>query len=104
MARCRIGGFGLWPLALIWLLWTLALSGCASGRPGMLQRPPNPAFLVKAPLTLPPPRSGKLEDLMANHKLSAERYARCALQLNALIDEVQPQSIVVPWLPGWLPR
>lgn len=41
---------------------------------------------------------------MANHKLAAERYARCALQLNALIDEVQPQSIVVPWLPGWLPQ
>lgn len=39
---------------------------------------------------------------MANHRFSAERYARCALQLNTLIDEVAPQQIVVPWLPEWL--
>jgi len=39
---------------------------------------------------------------MANHKSTAERYHRCAAQLNALIDEVQPHAIVPPWLPGWL--
>ncbi len=39
---------------------------------------------------------------MANHKFTAERYHRVATQLNALIDDVQPSAIVVPWLPGWL--
>lgn len=102
MQRCRIGGCGSSLSAMLCAISMLALTGCASGPHGMQGRPPNPALLVKVPTTLPPPQSSRMEHLVGNHKLSAERYQRCAVQLNALIDEVAPQAIVPPWLPGWL--
>ena len=71
------------------------LLGCAAGPPptpaSELSQPlkvqPN-ASLLTPPPPLPPPRSGQLKDLEANHREVARRYHQVASQLCQLIDYV----------------
>lgn len=102
-ACCRTGGRVWSRSALISLPLISALTGCASGTVGTRDPPPiSPALLVKAKTQLPPARSGKLPDLMANHKESAEQYQIVATRLNALIDEVtQPAAAPARWWQVW---
>lgn len=72
-------------------LWTLAsclLIGCAAGPPPMpveqIKVPP-PASLTAPPQTLPPPASGSMRDLEANHLEVARLYHQMAAQLCSLL-------------------
>lgn len=105
--RCRTGGNARWLSALLSLTASWALTGCATGTAGTRDQAQIDAeLLIKAPTSLPPARSGRLEDLGDNHRICAQRYVQLATRCNALIDEVAPLAPAPPrwwefWKDGW---
>ncbi len=76
-------------------LWTAVcclMSACASGPPPMPARPlavPPPANTTVAPQPLPPPRSGRVPDLEANHLEVARRYHQLTSRHCRLLQHLQ---------------
>lgn len=76
------------------------LSACAAGPTPMPAAPikvPPPANLTAPPQPLPPPDSGQMRDLEANHRETARAYHQLALQMCNLLafleinhDECKP--------------
>lgn len=82
------------------------LLGCAAGPPPMpdpsLTAPvpvPPPANLLTPPPKLPPPRSGRLGDLEANHREVTQRYHQLASQLCQLLAHLQAPVYGCPTSP-----
>lgn len=73
------------------LLILIALStlvGCSFGArptPAISLAPPA-SDLTLCPETLPPPASGKLPDLVANHVLTMRQYHRCMERHRGLVE------------------
>ena len=105
--RCPTGGNVPWRSGLLLLIASWGLTACANGTAGTKgQAQIDAELLLKAETSLPPARSGRLEDLADNHRVCAKRYVSLATRCNALIDEVAPTAPVPPrwwefWKDGW---
>lgn len=76
-------------------LWTAVcclMSACASGPPPMpvpsIPVPP-PASTTAPPQALPPPRSGQVRDLEANHQAVARAYHQLASRYCRLLQHLE---------------
>lgn len=68
------------------------LSACAFGVPPTPDEPirvPPPANLIAAPQPLQQPRSGRIQDLEANHREVAKAYHQLASQMCGLLAFLQ---------------
>lgn len=71
------------------------MSACSSGGPRMPEEPitvPPQANLTAAPKLLPQPRSGRIQDLEANHRDVAKAYHQLASQVCRLLQYLQADS------------
>jgi hypothetical protein len=81
---------------LLMMLAASVLMGCAAGPQPMpdlsVTKPvpvPPPPNLLTPPPTLPPPRSGQLTELEANHREVARLYHQLASQMCQLLQYLQ---------------
>lgn len=99
---CRTGGKARLRSVLLWLTASSVLTACVNGTRGTRGQPQIDAELLeKAETSLPPARSGRLEDLGDNHRICAKRYIQLATRCNALIDEVSTTPAPPRWWEFW---